>query len=78
MIRKVSMGWDDGMDSGVTPGFWDGRSLGQEPAVSLCSTWTPVRGTCEIPADEEEYESYDGSAFVQTSDPHRSVHASAL
>lgn len=35
------MGWDDGMSDsaidgiggGVTPGFWDGRSLGEEPAV---------------------------------------------
>lgn len=44
VIRKYSMGWDDGMGSGEgdgdvsgagRPGFWDGRSLGEEPAVSL-------------------------------------------
>ena len=32
VIRKSSMGWDDGMND-ATPGFWDGRSLGEEPAV---------------------------------------------
>ncbi|GFZ44750.1 hypothetical protein JCM24511_02475 [Saitozyma sp. JCM 24511] len=39
VIRKTSMGWNDGMDEGSAngngdggrPGFWDGRSLGQEP-----------------------------------------------
>jgi hypothetical protein len=32
VIRKSSMGWDDGMDNDVG-GFWDGRSLGEEPTV---------------------------------------------
>lgn len=32
-LRKSSMGWDDGMDNGVASGFWDGRSLGEEPTV---------------------------------------------
>lgn len=41
VIRKSSMGWDDGMevnDAGVTPGFWDGRSLRQEPANMRITT----------------------------------------
>lgn len=45
------MGWDDGMsDSGgvdavsASPGFWDGRSLGQEPAVSAGEGRVRVRG----------------------------------
>jgi hypothetical protein len=63
VIRKASMGWDDGMgdigaggvgaEGGVTPGFWDGRSLGEEPAVSYTSI-VVVR----IQADIGEYESY--------------------
>ncbi|KAK8844666.1 hypothetical protein IAR55_006515 [Kwoniella newhampshirensis] len=37
VIRKASLGWDDGMsgdgegEAEGKPGFWDGRSLGQEP-----------------------------------------------
>nr|GFD30192.1 hypothetical protein [Tanacetum cinerariifolium] len=31
VIRKSSMGYDDGMDGAVASGFWDGRSLGEEP-----------------------------------------------
>lgn len=42
VIRKSSIGWDDGMEPNgagdVAPGFWDGRSLRQEPAV---------RGSCQ-------------------------------
>jgi hypothetical protein len=42
MIRKASLGWNDGMSdsgilnpegSGAQPGFWDGRSLTEEPTV---------------------------------------------
>lgn len=34
-IRKSSIGWDDGMGEGDSSptGFWDGRSLGEEPTV---------------------------------------------
>jgi hypothetical protein len=39
IIRKSSAGWDDSLAtsdvaSDVPAGFWDGRSLGEEPAVS--------------------------------------------
>lgn len=44
VIRKYSMGWEDAFldeadadadgSNGERPGFWDGRSLGEEPAVS--------------------------------------------
>jgi hypothetical protein len=36
VIRKYSMGWDDTLsgDEKERPGFWDGRSLVEEPAVS--------------------------------------------
>ncbi|WVQ82584.1 hypothetical protein IAT38_004714 [Cryptococcus sp. DSM 104549] len=38
-IRKASMGWDDGMDEGGRErGFWDGRSLGEEPANMRITT----------------------------------------
>lgn len=32
-IRKYSMGYDDGMTDESKPGFWDGRSLNEEPMV---------------------------------------------
>jgi len=35
MIRKSSVGWGDGMDESVATGFWDGRSLGEEPTVGM-------------------------------------------
>lgn len=34
VLRKASTGWDDGMETDVSAGFWDGKSLGEEPAVS--------------------------------------------
>ena len=34
-IRKYSMGYDDGMTDESKPGFWDGRSLNEEPMVRL-------------------------------------------
>lgn len=34
VLRKASIGWDDGMETNVSAGFWDGKSLGEEPAVS--------------------------------------------
>ncbi|ORY23537.1 ICE2-domain-containing protein [Naematelia encephala] len=38
MIRKGAMGWDDGMEEKEPPGFWDGRSLGEEPANMRVTT----------------------------------------
>ncbi|KAK4684740.1 hypothetical protein P7C73_g5424, partial [Tremellales sp. Uapishka_1] len=41
IIRKSSTGWDDGMsasDNQVEPGFWDGRTLGEEPANMRVTT----------------------------------------
>ncbi|WVF66666.1 hypothetical protein IAT40_001407 [Kwoniella sp. CBS 6097] len=48
VIRKASLGWDDGLsDGGIAggdgqgqeqPGFWDGRSLGEEPANMRITT----------------------------------------
>lgn len=35
-IRKYSMGYDDGMNGDSRPGFWDGRSLTEEPMVRGC------------------------------------------
>ncbi|WVR03178.1 hypothetical protein IAU60_000169 [Kwoniella sp. DSM 27419] len=42
-LRKASLGWDDGMsDGGLStdgqPGFWDGRSLNEEPANMRITT----------------------------------------
>ena len=73
VIRKSSMGWDDGMevnDAGVTPGFWDGRSLRQEPAVSKAELAALI-----IPV---EYANNDRRPFLPPSDPHRSLHPFAL
>lgn len=46
VIRSSSMGWDDSVEvygsSDIAPGFWDGRSLKQEP---------PVRRTAHLRLD---------------------------
>jgi hypothetical protein len=63
VIRKNSMGWGDGMDDGVVTGFWDGRSLGEEPAVS----WVLAGLTVEHASDH-------GGPVVSTRHSHCGVY----
>lgn len=65
VIRK-STGWDG--ESDAVPNFWDGRSLGEEPAVSVVLCLSGV--TTHSP----EHAHHDHCPLVPPAHPHRSVH----
>lgn len=75
VLRRASMGWDDRDER---EGFWDGRTLGDEPAVCCISdTHTPfVLCANEKGKNQQEYENHNRLLVISSSYPHSCLHPS--
>ena len=73
-IRKTAAGWNDGMESEpAAVGFWDGRSLGEEPTVRSAGL-LEVAG--QVLIAEHAYHHYN--TLISTCYPDSRLHTSTL